>query len=197
MKVVLWIVALLVGVAIAYPAWLGFRIYQQSHRDELSAADAIVVLGAAQYDGEPSPVFKARLDQGAFLYEEGFSDLVMVSGGKQKSDRFTEAEVGEQYLFEEYSIPYDQVTGETEGTTTLESMRNIRSVAEERGVDSVLLVSDPLHSSRVKRIALDLGFKRALASPASYVALNRSRETKVQELLHEVAAMLAYEIFNR
>ncbi|MDQ3646222.1 MAG: YdcF family protein, partial [Actinomycetota bacterium] len=72
----------LVLVLLAYPAWLGYRIWEQSHNDELRSADAIVVLGAAQYDGRPSPVFKARLDHAAYLYKEGFSSRVIVTGGK-------------------------------------------------------------------------------------------------------------------
>jgi uncharacterized SAM-binding protein YcdF (DUF218 family) len=196
-KLFLKLVALVVVAAIAYPAWLAFRIWEQTRNDEVHSADAIVVLGAAQYDGEPSPVFRARLDHAARLYTEDLAPLIMVTGGRAPGDRFSEAEVGEEYLFSEHDVPYDVVTGETEGTTTLESMENIASVAEERNVDSVLLVTDPLHSMRVKRMALDLGFDEAYASWVSYAALNRSRETKVEELMHEVAAMLAYQVLGR
>ena len=78
---------LIIVAAIAYPAWLGFQIWTQSREDEPHSADAIVVLGAAQYDGEPSPVFKARLDQAAYLYNEKLSSIVIVTGGKQEGDR--------------------------------------------------------------------------------------------------------------
>jgi len=189
------VVVCLVAVA-AYPMWLAYRVWAQSHYDENRSVDAIVVLGAAQYDGEPSPVFRARLNHGAYLYNEGFSDTVIVTGGKRKGDRFTEAEAGERYLAS-HGIPPEDVLSEARGRTTLQSLRRVRALARAEGIESILLVSDPLHSERVKRIATDLGFHEAYASPASYVELNRSRATKVRELVHEVASLLAYEILKR
>jgi uncharacterized SAM-binding protein YcdF (DUF218 family) len=189
------IVALVVVVA-AYPLWLAFRVWAQSHNDENRSADAIVVLGAAQYNGEPSPVFRARLNHGAYLYNEGFSSTIVVTGGKQEGDRFTEAEAGERYLAA-HGIPPEDIVTENRGRTTLESLRRVRALAEREGIGSILLVSDPLHSERIKRIAADLGFEEANTSPASYAELNRSRATKVRELLHEVASLLAYELLHR
>ena len=197
MKWFVRLVALILIAVVAYPAWIAFRVWEQTRHDEVHSADAILVLGAAQYNGDPSPVFKARLDHAAELYEDELAPLIMVTGGRAPGDRFSEAEVGEEYLNSEYGVPYDQVTGETQGTTTWQSMQNIRDVASERGVDSLLLVTDPLHSMRVKRMALDLGFDHAYASWVSYEQLNRSRETKVEELVHEVAAVLAYELLGR
>lgn len=185
----------LLAIALAYPAWLAFRIWEQSHHDENRTADAIVVLGAAQYDGKPSPVFKARLDHGAYLFREGFSDTVIVTGGKQEGDRFTEAHAGATYLVGE-GLPGDSILQEGGGRTTLESLRRVRRLARLNGVRSLLLVSDPLHSERIKRIAHDLGFHEAYTSPASYVELHRSRSTKARELLHEVGSLLAYELFE-
>ncbi len=182
--------------AVAYPAWLAVQIWQQSRNDETRAADAIVVLGAAQYDGEPSPVFRARLDQAVYLYREELSRLVIVTGGKQEGDRFTEAEVAHQYL-EAEGIPPEDILEEEDGRTTLESMERVSAIARQEGVGTVLLVSDPMHSERVKRMATDLGFEEAYASWASYERLNRSRETKARELLHEVGALLIYELLDR
>jgi uncharacterized SAM-binding protein YcdF (DUF218 family) len=194
MRVVRRVIVVLLVVAIAYPLWLGFRIWEQSHHDENRSADAIVVLGAAQYDGRPSPVFRARLNHGAYLYREGFSDMIIVTGGKQAGDRFTEAKAGMDYLVS-VGIPADDILTEDDGATTLESLRQVKRIARPAGVRSLLLVSDPLHSERLKRISHDLGFREAYASPASYVELNRSRSTKVRELLHEVTSLLAYELF--
>ncbi|MFN2526578.1 MAG: YdcF family protein [Actinomycetota bacterium] len=190
---VLLIVLLIVA---AYPAGLGYQIWRQSHRDELGSADAIVVLGAAQYDGEPSPVFRARLDHAAYLYKEGFSGRVIVTGGKQSGDRFTEAEAGRRYLVAE-EVPPDDILEEPSGRTTLQSLENVKSLAELNRIASLLLVSDPLHSERIKRIAEDLGFDEVYTSPASYLELQRSRLTKAKELLREVASLMAYELFGR
>jgi uncharacterized SAM-binding protein YcdF (DUF218 family) len=189
--------ALILVALLAYPSWLGWQIWRQSLADENRPADAIVVLGAAQYDGDPSPVFQARLDQAAYLFEEGFSDTVIVTGGKQEGDRFTEAEAGEMYLSEQQGVSADRIIGETEGRTTLESMEAVKELADAQGVSSVLLVSDPMHSERIKRIALDLGFEEAYTSPAGYLELNRSRLTKLKELVHEIGSLLAYEFLER
>ena len=180
-----------------YPSWLAFRIWSQSRDDEVHAADVIVVMGAAQYNGKPSPVLKARLDQAAYLYEEDLSDTVIVTGGKQASDRFTEAGVSEDYLTSEHGISGDAILQEEEGRTTFESLEQVRAIAEEENLDTALLVSDPMHSERIKRMALDLGFEEAYASWASYERLDRSRETKFRELLRETGALLVYELFDR
>jgi uncharacterized SAM-binding protein YcdF (DUF218 family) len=181
---------------LAYPAWLAFQVWQQSHRDEVHSADAIVVLGAAQYNGRPSPILQARLDHALYLFNEQVSGKVIVTGGKQSGDRFTEAEAAHGYLVEN-GIPTERILEEERGRTTYQSLKRVADIAQEENIDAVLLVSDPLHSERVKRMAADLGFDQAYTSPASYVQLNRSRETKAKELLREVASLLVYELLER
>lgn len=194
---VLRVVVIGTVLLLAYPAWLGLQIWQQSRIDENKPADAIVVLGAAQYDGDPSPIFEARLKHAAFLFNEGLSRTVVVTGGKQEGDRFTEAAAGELYLVEEQGLPADRIVGEGEGRSTLESLRGVWELADDQGIETVLLVSDPMHSERIKRIAYDLGFEEAYASWASYEELNRTRATKLKELLHEIGALLSYEVLDR
>jgi uncharacterized SAM-binding protein YcdF (DUF218 family) len=191
------IVVAVLLLGLTYLGTLAFLVWEQSRDDEVRSSDAIVVLGAAQYDGAPSPVFRARLNHAAFLFDTDVSKLIIVTGGKQPGDRFTESEAGANYLLGEKGIASDQILTESEGTTTLESLRGVARIADQEGIDSVLLVSDPLHSRRIKTMALDLGFDSAYTSPASYVELNRSRATKVRELLHEVASLLAYQWLNR
>jgi uncharacterized SAM-binding protein YcdF (DUF218 family) len=194
-KLLRWVVLGLV-LLLAYPAWLTYRIWEQSHDDEVHTADAIVVLGAAQYNGRPSPVLQARLDQALYLYEEGLSRVIIVTGGKQEGDRFTEAEAGHAYL-EDKGVPTESIIEEGGGRTTYESLRQVRSIAEDNEMDSALFVTDPLHSERVKHMAGDLGWEGVYTSYASYERLNRSRATKLRELAREVASLLAYEVFNR
>ena len=196
MRLLLKLIALVLIAVLAYPAWLAFRVWDQSHDDEVHSADAIVVLGAAQYNGEPSPVLKARLDQAHYLFEEGLSDTLIVTGGKQEGDRFTEAQAAHMYL-EEQGVPADRILEEERGSTTYQSLQEVAEIAEEQQIDSVLLVSDPLHSERIKRMAHDLGFEEAYASPASYVSLNRSRETKLKEIVREVGSLIVYEVLKR
>jgi uncharacterized SAM-binding protein YcdF (DUF218 family) len=190
------VVAAILVLLLFYPACLAFQVWEQTQEDENHSADAIVVLGAAQYDGDPSPVFEARLNHAAYLYQEGFSETVIVTGGKQAGDRFTEAEAGGNYLIER-GVPEEAILHEPKGTTTLESLENVRDIAEDRSIDSLLLVSDPMHSERIKRMAGDLGFEDAYASWASYQELDRSRVTKAKELVREVGAILVYEVLNR
>jgi len=188
-------IALLTVLVLAYPTWLAFQIWTQSHEDEQHSADAIVVLGAAQYDGRPSPVFQARLDHAAYLYGEDLSSKVIVTGGKRPGDRFTEAEAGQIYL-EDNGVASEDID-EVAGLTTLESLRDVKEIAQQEDIDTVLLVSDPLHSERIKRMASDLGFDEAYTSWASYQRLQRSRETKAKELAREVASLLVYELLDR
>jgi uncharacterized SAM-binding protein YcdF (DUF218 family) len=183
-------------LVLAYPAWLAFQVWQQSHRDEVHSADAIVVLGAAQYNGKPSPILKARLDHALYLFNEQVSGKIVVTGGKQSGDRFTEAEAARGYLAEN-GIPSERILEEEQGRTTYQSLKQVADIAAGENIESVLLVSDPLHSERVKRMAVDLGFEDAYTSPASYVELNRSRETKARELVREVASLLVYELLER
>jgi uncharacterized SAM-binding protein YcdF (DUF218 family) len=191
-----WLILAVVLALVAYPVWIGFQVWDQSKRDENHTADAIVVLGAAQYDGEPSPVFRARLNHAVYLFEQGFSDTVIVTGGKRAGDRFTEAEAGSNYLVDQ-GIPSEAIVQEADGTSTLHSLRNVKDLADANGIESLLLVSDPMHSERVKRIADDLGFDETYASWASYQDLNRSRVTKAKELVREVGAIFVYEFFDR
>ncbi len=192
----LGIVAIVLAVLLAYPAWLGWRIWDQSHNDEVRPADAIVVLGAAHYNGRPSPVLQARLDHALYLYGERLAERLIVTGGRGDGDELAEADAAEMYL-EAEGVPSGAILAEDEGTTTLESLERVHEMSARQGIDTVLLVSDPLHSERVKTMAEDLGFDEAWTSPASYVELNRTRRTKAGELLHEIASLLAYELFDR
>src|SRR5918995_4628407 len=137
------LVAALLFAAIVYPSWIGYGVWRKPHRDENHSADAIVVLGAAQYNGTPSPIFKARLDQAAYLYEQRFSRTVIVTGGKREGDRFTESEAGELYLVER-GVASDNILNENSGRTSFESLRNVWDLAQAHGINSVLLVSDPM-----------------------------------------------------
>lgn len=195
-KYVIWGLAGLFLLLVGYPSWVAFRVWQQANEDEVHSADAIVVLGAAQYDGDPSPIFQARLDHSAYLYDTGVSRTIIVTGGKAEGDRFSEAEAGARYLTEERGVNPAHILSETEGTTTLESLEAVWKIAGPRDISSVLLVSDPMHSARIKMIAGDLGFEETYASRVSYQQLDRSRETKAKELLREVVSIINYQLFG-
>lgn len=195
MKRALGILVAAIALLLVYPLTIALEVWQQSRTDEIRRADAIVVLGAAQYDGRPSPVFKARLDHASYLYREGLANRVIVTGGKQPGDRFTEAEAGAKYLGTN-GVPKGSLMKEPRGLTTLQSLRNVQTMAREEGIETLLLVSDPMHSERLKRITRDLGFE-GWVSWAGYMQLERSRLTKAKELGREVLSIMAYEVFGR
>jgi uncharacterized SAM-binding protein YcdF (DUF218 family) len=133
--------------ALAYAGLFGW-VYWVSRQDQREAADAIVVLGAAQYNGRPSPVLKARLDHALALYREGLAPLVVVTGGIGPGDRMSEATVGHKYLRSQ--IPDSAIIVRPDGRTTEESMRSVAEWMREREAGRVLLVSDPFHMARLR-----------------------------------------------
>lgn len=176
-------------VVLGYLAWTAGYVWRTSHMDQRPQSDAIVVLGAAQYDGTPSPVFRARLDHARELYREGVAPLIVVLGGKKEGDRFTEAQAGAAYLEEE--LPIDRVTGVKAGATTLDSLKKFTGMAQERDLNRIVLVSDPLHLGRAREIAEDLGFDASVsASPIS-----ESDERKRSGLLRETVTLVLYRFF--
>lgn len=153
--------ALFALLTLYYLASLWF-VHTVGTSDQARNVDAIVVLGAAQYDGRPSPQLAARLDQVVVLWEQGFAPLVITSGGKQPGDRFTEAEASRNYLVDR-GIPATSIV-QVGGTNSYETLRFVRDAVRQRGGDSVLLVTDPYHSLRVRMISQELGLT-AYVSP--------------------------------
>ena len=176
-----------VALAVGYAA---FRVIQQGDRDESRAADAIVVLGAAQYDGRPSPVFKARLEHAVGLYDKGVAPLLVVTGGKADGDRTTEAAVAREYA-EAHDVPSSAIIGEDQGRNTLESLKGVAELLKERDVRRVVFVSDRLHMLRVLRIAQDLGIE-AYGSPTATSPTDEGTMPRVEALVHELGALAAY-----
>lgn len=152
-----------VGVTLQQ-VWSTGRAYQAR------PVDAIVVLGAAQYDGRPSPQLAARLDEVVRLWPQGLAPVVVVTGGKRPGDRFTEAEASARYLVER-GVPESAIVFENEGATTYESLRAAAALLAD-GTDvrtarpSVLLVTDPFHSLRSRLIAEEVGLE-AFVAPTS------------------------------
>ncbi len=162
-KLVIKIGAALLGLVVFYFVVTFVQVWMASRSDDTRVSDAIIVLGAAQYDGRPSPVFAARLDHAAELYQEGVAPTVVVTGGKQEGDRFTEAAAGADYLAE-HGVPEDAIVRETTSRSSWESLSASAAILEDRGTTRVVLVSDPFHSFRIEAIAEELGLD-AVTSP--------------------------------
>jgi uncharacterized SAM-binding protein YcdF (DUF218 family) len=132
-------------------------------RDDRPPSDAIVVLGAAQYAGRPSPVLRARLDHAAMLFQDGVAPLVLLTGGRGEGDTTSEAAVGRRYLLAR-GVPDSALLLEPEGRTTAASLTAAAQLLQARGAQRVVLVSDPFHALRVRVVAWRLGLT-AVASP--------------------------------
>jgi uncharacterized SAM-binding protein YcdF (DUF218 family) len=189
--------ALLVLAVLLLPlAASAVAVWRAAHTDDASrvdSADVILILGAAQYGGDPSPVFAGRLDHGKILYDQGFSERIMVLGAGQEGDEFTEAEAGAGYLAQE-GVPPEAIAVSPEGTTTFESLRAAARRMDEAGLRSAFLVSDPWHNLRLKRMASDLGIE-AYAS-ATWHSAARSQYTRLQGYARETFAYLYYRVFG-
>jgi uncharacterized SAM-binding protein YcdF (DUF218 family) len=175
----------------------GAAVWTEAHHDDASRVDhvdAILVLGAAQYDGTPSPVFAGRLEHAQLLYRQGRADTVIVLGGSRPGDVSTEAEAGRDYLLA-HGVPSGAVVAEPVGNTTLESLRAAAAYMREHGLDTAFLVSDPWHNLRVEKMASDLGI-RGYAS-ATWHSAARSEETRFSGYVRETFAYLYYRVFHR
>ena len=155
--------------ATVYTVALGAVLVASQH-DQRRPVDVIIVLGAAQYNGRPSPVLRARLDHAIGLYREGYAPLIVVTGGIGRGDTTSEATVGRRYLIAR-DVPEDAVIAQPVGRSTTASMTAVGVWLHGRGLRRVLLVSDPFHMFRLRlearRTALEAYTSPTESSPIS------------------------------
>ncbi|MGE3797767.1 MAG: YdcF family protein [Thermomicrobiales bacterium] len=168
------------------------RIYFAARSDDDGPAGAIVVLGAAQFNGVPSRVFQSRLDTAYALYQAGASELIVVTGGKLPGDQFTEAESGRNYLVER-GIPADSILLEHISTDTEESMTRVATLLRDRDIADVLLVSDGFHLYRSKMLAEENGL-RAQTHDAESSPIRQGSVTEFRYMVRETFAVLAHRL---
>jgi uncharacterized SAM-binding protein YcdF (DUF218 family) len=149
-------IGLLLVLVMAYLAVTFIQVWRASSEDGAQPADAIVVLGAAQYDGRPSPVLEARLQRALELYEGGLAPLIVVTGGRQAGDTFTEATAGYNWLRDE-GVPDEAIEKEVQGRSTYESLAATARFLRDEDVMEVVLVTDGYHALRVSGIAREVG----------------------------------------
>jgi uncharacterized SAM-binding protein YcdF (DUF218 family) len=182
------IAGLIAGIAIG--GYAAYRIWDQGNRDERTRADAIVVMGAAQYDGRPSPVFAARLDHAIELYHDGVAPRLIVTGGKREGDRTTEAASARSYAIE-HGVPENAILSEDASRTTLQSIRRVAALMRDKDIGSAVFVSDPSHMLRVLRMASDEGIN-GYGSPTRTSPLERDPVARVDAIVHELGALAVY-----
>lgn len=175
------IAALIAGVAVLYVALTTFEVWRVG-RDTTSARfDAIVVMGAAQYDGRPSPQLAARLNHVVELWNLGVAPRVVVTGGNQPGDRFTEASASKDYLVER-GVPAAAIAEESQSRSTWEAFANLRLLVDDSTIDvddeAIVIVTDPFHSLRSRLIAEENGFAATTSATSTSPVDGSSAMTK-------------------
>ena len=157
-------ISLVVGVVLAAVVCVNVaQVWIAGRTDDRSAVDAIVVMGAAQYDGRPTPQFQARLDHALELWLDGVAPIIVTTGGNQPGDRFTEGGSGAKYL-NERGVDSSSLVIEEAGSTTRRSLVGVAGLLLERGAEHVVIVTEPFHALRSQLIAQDLGLHVTLSS---------------------------------
>ena len=164
-----------------------FQVWSVGNGDQTRPVDAIVVLGAAQYDGRPSPQLRARLDHVVELWKLGVAPLVVVTGGNQPGDRFTEASTSAAYL-SQHGVASAAILQENRSHSSWESLAGVARLLNERDASRVLLVSDPFHSLRIRLVAQELGLT-AYVSPTRTSPV-RGATAVIKELKEAVGVSL-------
>jgi uncharacterized SAM-binding protein YcdF (DUF218 family) len=165
-------------------------IVRQGAVDESRPADAIVVLGAAQYNGVPSPVFAARLQHAVDLYQQGIAEYLVVTGGKLPADKHTEAETARTYALA-HGVPASAILAENNGRNTLESIEAVGAILRTHHLSSAVFVSDRTHMLRVLRMATDQGLV-AFGSPTPDSPTDLDSGSRMRSIVHELAGLGAY-----
>ena len=173
-------------------AYAIYRIAAQGNVDEARRADAIVVLGAAQFNGEPSTIFEARLQHAVDLWKEGLAPYLVVTGGKLPADRTTEAATARAWAIA-HGVPEEAILGEYRGRNTLESLEGVEAILARQDLHSAVFVSDETHMLRVLRMASDLGIT-AWGSPTRTSPSDLEPDRRWRAIAHELAGLAAYYV---
>lgn len=185
--------SLVLALTVAYVLGTAYQVWATAGRDERAPAEAIIVLGAAQYNGRPSPVFQARLDHALELWQQEVAPIIAVTGGGRPGDEWTEAAAAAAYLRQQ-GVPDERIWREVDARNTWESLAATSRILKDAGLHSVVLVSDPTHALRIKTIAEELGLD-AQVSPTRKMPPT-SPLTSFQRGLRETAAVAAGRIIG-
>ena len=181
----------LIAVIFIYVLGTALSIVSFSEKDETRQADAAVVLGASVYDNSPSPVFRERIDHAVDLYNDGYVNAIIMTGGVGEGNIRSEADIAREYA-EQQGVPAEVIFKEEESSITAGNLEMARQVMSEKGFNTALIVSDPLHMKRAMMYADDLGMK-AYSSPTP-TSLYRSWKTKLPFLFREEFFYIGYRL---
>ncbi len=186
------VVGLALILTVAYTALTYRQVRGVAAIDEAGPADAIVVLGAAQYNGQPSPVFRARLDHALNLFDEGHANIIVTTGSFGPDPNFSEAHVATEYL-SEHGVDLSQIVTEQGSGTTYDTVLAVVRLMQSNGWRTALIVSDGFHLYRVSQIFEDNAV-RTRVSPAPDSLIEKSRTSRAWYSLREVLLITAYRV---
>jgi uncharacterized SAM-binding protein YcdF (DUF218 family) len=189
LTVLLILLVAFAAVGVVWCHWVYVQIQRYANLDQAAPADAIGVFGAAEYDGRPSPVFRARLDHALDLYHRGIAPLIITLGG-EGGDQFSEGSVGRDYLMSQ-GVPEQDIIAETESRNTEESARRIAVIARANGLRRLVIVSDGTHLFRIHAICAADGLD-VLTSPRPRPAVE-DKTLEAERLVHEI---LSYTLWR-
>ena len=187
--VVLAVLALIAVITLWFVS-VPVRVWWTARQDQRPTSDALLVLGASQYNGKPSPVLQARLAHALELYKDGVAPRIVTVGGKRVGDKFTEAAAGKDWLVG-HGVPASDVVAVESGTDTWNSMQAVDVVMDRNGWDSAVIVTDPWHSFRSREMARHLGIDAA-TSPTRSGPIVQQRHTELRYVLRESAAYYSW-----
>ena len=190
LRAVLFVVVLLLAGGSAWCWWVYWQIEAFAGQDQAAPSDAIGVLGAAEYDGRPSPVYRARLDHALSLYHRGIAPLIITLGGAG-GDEYTEGAVGREYL-KGMGVPEEAIIAETESRNTEESARRIAVIAGANGLRRLVIVSDATHMFRIHEICAANGLY-VLTSPRPRVVVEGGTQ-EFTRIAHEILSYTAWRM---
>ncbi len=192
-RVAKWILLLLLAVVLIHFIITTARIVSFGKKDETREADAAIVLGASVHDNDPSPVLRERIMHAVDLYNEGYVDVIIMTGGVGEGNIRSEADIAREYAVRQ-GVPDEDIFMEESSRYTIENLENAKEIMEENGWESALVVSDPLHMLRAVTIARDLGMT-AYSSPTP-TSMYRTWKTKVPFLFREEFFYVIYRFYR-
>jgi uncharacterized SAM-binding protein YcdF (DUF218 family) len=190
LRAALWVLLALAVGTLGWCHWVYVQIERDAGRDQAAPSDAIGVFGAAEYDGRPSPVYRARLDHALALYHRGIAPMIITLGGGG-GDQFSEGAVGAEYLMSK-GVPEEDIIAETESRNTEESALRIAVIARANGLRRLVIVSDGTHLFRIHAICSAEGLD-VLTSPRPRIAIEGGSRNFAR-IAHEILSYTAWRL---
>lgn len=190
-KLIVFTSILIPSLLILYLTFTAFGIINYSKQDEKTTCDVAVVLGAGTKEGEVSPVFRERINHGIWLYENGYVDYIILTGGTGYGNAVSDAEAAKQYAVSQ-GMPEDVLFTEDKSTITEENLENAKIIMDENSFEKAIIVSDPLHMKRAMLMAGDYGIE-AYSSPTP-TTMYKSLKTQIPFLVREEFFYIGYSI---